>query len=276
MTTRFARSIAGRFCRSTDGAYSILAAILATVIVGFTGFAVDLGSIIYAQKRLQSATDLAAMAATFDFNRSESIAETALQANASSDAIVDEAYVGNYVDDPGLPSADRFVAAAPDNAVRLVTRTDVPVHFMRMLTGSPTVSVGASSVAYNLPLAGIAIGTGVADADNDQLDAYEEATTGNYYNLTDAERAALEATRISVFRLLDDFASATGSRDQLHRNRIGGRGRSSHIGCGGVSSAVCTSFQSHAYGIDRACGSDADCARKQQRRSCHHFPISHP
>ena len=46
------------------------------MIIGFTGLAVDLGSIVYAQKRLQTGTDAAAMAATFDFDRSSAIEET--------------------------------------------------------------------------------------------------------------------------------------------------------------------------------------------------------
>jgi uncharacterized membrane protein len=200
-----------RFAGATEGTYSILAAILAFVIIGFTGLAVDLGSIVYAQKRLQTATDAAALAATFDFTRSQSIAETALAANGPADAAVDQTYVGTYVDDPSLAAPDRFTLSAPGNAVQLTTRYDAPVHFMRMFTGSPTVAVAASAVAYTLPLAGLAIGTGIADADLGQLNAAIEAVTSNPYNLTAAERDALEATRISIFRLFDRLAAATGS-----------------------------------------------------------------
>src|SRR5262249_26437853 len=37
------------------------------------------------------------------------------------------------------------------------------------------------------------------------------AITGTPYNLTDAERTALDATRISIFRLYDQLAIATGA-----------------------------------------------------------------
>lgn len=203
--------LARRFARAEEGSYSILAAILSFVIIGFTGLAVDLGSIVYAQKRLQTGTDAAAMAATFDFDRSSAIAETALAANGPSDAAIDETDVGNYVDDPSLDEASRFALTAPSNAVKLVTHYDVPVHFMPMFTGSSTVPVSASAIAYNLPLAGLAIGTGIADTDSAQLNAVIQALTGNSYNLTDAERTALEATRISIFRVFDQLALATGS-----------------------------------------------------------------
>jgi len=64
-STSFAPSVRG-FLKSTDGVFSILTAILSVVIISFVGIAVDLGSIVYWQRRLQAATDTAAIAATFD------------------------------------------------------------------------------------------------------------------------------------------------------------------------------------------------------------------
>lgn len=46
-----------------SGVVVILAALSMVSIVGFTGFAVDVGNVYYARSKLQAATDAAALAA---------------------------------------------------------------------------------------------------------------------------------------------------------------------------------------------------------------------
>jgi len=203
----------GRFLRGTEGTFSILTAILSVVIIGFTGLVVDLGSIVYWQRRLQAATDSAALAATFDLTRSDSIASNALQANGPSAAVVTQTSVGTYVDNPQSTTAGRFVAGPADNAVSLTTEYVMPVYFMRMFTGSTTFPVRATATAYNLPLAGTAIGTAVAGSDVDEFNSFMKSQSGDTYNLTEAERDALNRTPIPIFRLLDKLASSAGSVD---------------------------------------------------------------
>lgn len=201
-----------RFLRSDDGVFSIITAIMSLVLITAIGLAVDLGSVVYWQRRLQAATDTAALAATFDLARSGAIAANSLEANGSSSIVIEEDEVGVYVDDPAVDGDARFTAGPPENAVRLATRYDVPVYFIRALTGFSVLSVSAESVAYNLPLAGFTIGTAVAESDEAQVNDFMEQVSGTSYNLTDAELDALDQTSISIFRLFDRFAALAGSQ----------------------------------------------------------------
>jgi len=74
------------------------------------------------------------------------------------------------------------------------------------------LSVSAESVAYNLPLAGLTIGTAVAESNAAQVNDFMEAVLGSSYNLTDAEIDALDQTSISIFRLFDSVAVLAGSQ----------------------------------------------------------------
>ncbi len=200
------------FFRSTEASISVLTAVLAGVIIGFAGIAVDLSSLVYWKGRLRGATDAAALAATFDPSRAGTIAAQSLQANGFSDVAVEEIDVGHYTDDPALSTAARFQIGAPNNAVRVATSREVPIYFMRLFTGVSTMTVASSATAYNLPLGGVAIGTGVLDSDIVQLNAFMTAQSGSALNLTAAERDALEATPIAVFRLFDQLAGKLGSQ----------------------------------------------------------------
>lgn len=202
------------FARSGDGGISILTAGLAVVIVAFTGLAVDLGSIAYWQSRLQAVTDAAALAASLDLTRPAAIAATAFQANGLASVVIEGTDVGTYSEDPSIAGTARFAPGTPENAVRLTARYDVPVYFMKMFTGQPNVSAGASAIAYNLPLAGIAIGTNAVNSGIAQLNNLIAALVGSSPNLTLAERNALDATPISAFRLIDQLALASGGQDQ--------------------------------------------------------------
>jgi len=201
-----------RLRRDERGAVSILTAVLVVVLLGFTGLALDIGSVVYWRHRLQSATDLAAMAAALDTSRASSIASQSLQANGPQGAVLQTTEIGDYVDDPSLSESARFSAAPGGNSVRLVARYAVPLHFIRLFTGNATMPVSATSTAYDLPLGGIAIGTAAADTDLADTNSYLDAVSGSSVQLTDEEQAALDATEISVFRLFDQIASRLGTQ----------------------------------------------------------------
>lgn len=205
------RGLFTSFVPSRTASISILAAILATLIVSVTGIGIDLGSVVYWQSRLQAATDTAALAAAFDPSRLDAIAAAALHQNGPAAALIQNAEIGSYTDDPGVAESARFTPGGSGNAVRVVTRYQVPMYFTRVLTGHPQLAVNATAVAYNLPLAGIAIGSAASDSDVDELNAFIDAQSGSSFELTEAERDALDATRISVFRLIDRIASQVAS-----------------------------------------------------------------
>jgi uncharacterized membrane protein len=208
MSTACAR----RFLKSTEGTFSILTAILSIVLIGMMGLAVDLGSAVYWQRRLQAATDAAALAATFDLSRSSEIALSSLEANGPASAVIEMDEVGTYVDDPAVNGANRFTPGAAGNAVHLTTSYDVPLYFARVISGTSMISVKADAVAYNLPLAGVAIGTAAAETDAAEVNDFITAISGSSVNLTAQEIAALDQSSISVFRVLDHLAAASGSQ----------------------------------------------------------------
>jgi len=122
------------------------------------GMALDFGSVVYSQKKLQASTDTAALAAAFDLVQSRINSDQRTRGDGPSAAIIEEMEFGTYIDDPSVAATDRFVDGAPGNAFPAGHKYEVPLKFIQLFTGSSTFAVSASAIAYNLPLAGLRSG----------------------------------------------------------------------------------------------------------------------
>ena len=122
--------------RSEQGTVAVISAIVMTVMIGFAAIAVDVGAIHYDSRRLQGATDLAAMAAASNTAKATEAARSTFTDNGGWTLNAMSVETGNYDPDPSKALDQRFVA----NGCRSMPQAscnvaDSPIYFARMFRG---------------------------------------------------------------------------------------------------------------------------------------------
>lgn len=216
--------------RAESGSVAIVAALAVTVMLGFAALAVDV-SVLYVQKRqLQSATDLAALAATWPLANNP----TASITTASATAIAKEAVkanlpksttsnvsvlVGFYCPDSTLNSSARFpaktcvnspnISVTQNNAARVTASLQSPFYFARIFSAATSTPITATATATRIDEAGIAAGTGVLNIDSSQspfLNTILSGLLGGSINLSAAQYNGLLGTNINALDYLNALA----------------------------------------------------------------------
>lgn len=168
---------AGLLKNDRRGAISILAAVLAVVLLGMVAFAVDIGYILSSKEEIQRTADSAALAAAWEFadclTEGDSVSDAIASARTEANTYAQLNFVGNlgpaidsnasnaaggdlvfgYINDFSNPNAP-FDTTATDrfNAVRVKVRRDsnmngeLPLFFARIF-GNDSQSVQAKATA---------------------------------------------------------------------------------------------------------------------------------
>ena len=128
--------------RSEDGTIIILISFLLTVLIGFTAFAIDIGSSYYQQRNIHAATDAAALAGVALMVDPSTIVGTSVidevlaigKSNGLSDTEItlNDVDIGNWNFDAANPVFDPAPTALTLNAVRARARRNVPAVFSRI------------------------------------------------------------------------------------------------------------------------------------------------
>lgn len=91
------------FAGNQRGGTAILFAVSATVLFGFGAMAVDVGNFFYEKRKLQTANDLAALAAASDLPRAQAAARSSTVQNGFPGNAIQGLQTGVYTPDPKLP-----------------------------------------------------------------------------------------------------------------------------------------------------------------------------
>ncbi|HEY4381533.1 MAG TPA: Tad domain-containing protein, partial [Acidobacteriaceae bacterium] len=131
---------------SDRGQVTILAALCMTVVLGFVGFAVDVGTLTHARREMQTAADAGAMAGAAEFayggvGAATTSAKAATALNGFTDGT---SGVTVAVNSP--PTYGSF--AGQTNYVEVIVQQNQPTFFMKLFNPNQ-VNVGARAVAYN-------------------------------------------------------------------------------------------------------------------------------
>lgn len=193
------------FFANQKGNAAIIFGLSAAVLFGFGAMAVDVGSFFYEKRKLQTANDLAALAAASDIPRAQAAAQASASQNGFSASSIQTIQPGTYTPDPNKPPEARFVPgpATTANAVRVDMRTTAPLVLGKVLTssfqpstatqpssGTPTkpqdtkpvtkpiqasisdeVPIGSSAIAYQDAQASFAIGSRLLKLDGGLLNS---------------------------------------------------------------------------------------------------------
>lgn len=208
-------SLWDRFAADENGAVSILAVGAIVAAIGVSVIVVDAGSLLYAKRQLQAATDAAAMSAVRDIGKAggdpTARAEEALAANGFDNPKGLQVVPGGYDADESIAAANRFDAAADtDNAVKVMTSIDSPTYFAQFFGVPGTSEVYAESTAAMVDQASISAGTGLASLNDGVANNLLTALLGTAINLSAANYQGLVDTKIDALSFLDALATRVG------------------------------------------------------------------
>ena len=209
---RSLKSLWRRFAADEDGAISILAVGAIVAAIGVSVIVIDAGSLLYAKRQLQAATDAAAMSAVRDLGKAggdpTARAEEVFTANGF-DSLKDlNVELGGYDANESKTPAQRFdSAAATDNAVRIKARIDSPTYFAQFFGAGDTSEVYAESTAAMVNQASISAGTGLASLDNGIANQLLTALLGTSVSLSAANYQGLIDTKVDALAFLDALAT---------------------------------------------------------------------
>ncbi|MGX1740630.1 pilus assembly protein TadG-related protein [Bosea sp. NPDC055353] len=226
------------FAGNQRGGAAILFAASATVLFGFGAMAVDVGNFYYEKRKLQTANDLAVLAAASDLPRAQAAARASAMQNGFSGSAIQILQTGIYTPDPKLAVGARFVpsSAASVNAVRIDMRTTTPLLLGRVLASStatsPTtgaapspagapqpvaslrggdVPIGSSAIAFQDAQASFAVGSRLLKLDGGLLNSLLGGLLGGGVSLSVMDYDALIKARVDLF----DFSKHLATRLNL-------------------------------------------------------------
>lgn len=226
------------FAGNQRGGAAILFAVSATVLFGFGAMAVDVGNFFYEKRKLQTANDLAVLAAASDLPHAQAAARASAMQNGFSSGAIQTLQTGIYTPDPKLSVEARFVpsTAASVNAVRIDMRTTTPLLLGRVLASStatsPTsgaapspagstqpvaslsggdVPIGSSAIAFQDAQASFAVGSRLLKLDGGLLNSLLGGLLGGGVSLSVMDYDALIKARVDLF----DFSKRLATRLNL-------------------------------------------------------------
>ena len=223
------------FARDEKGGIAIIAAVCLSLMLGMSALAVD-SAVFYLQKRkLQSATDLAAIAAASAPGNAQAAANATLARNGFATPAVVLVEYGTYTSDAATPTANRFVAqASGGNAIRLTTQINSPVYFSRVFSitraaasgvtqletvPANTVQINAKAIAMQTNTAAFSVGSRLLGLNGGLANAVLGSLLGTNVSLSLMDYQSLASANIDMFafsRALATRLSLTGvSYDQL-------------------------------------------------------------
>lgn len=204
-----------RFVDDRRGAVVVLAAIVLTVCLLLTAFAVDVASLYLERRRMQSLTDLAAITVATRMVAPESAAARFMaengyagltvsrQVGAGADLVLQ---TGNYRPDPEIPVEERFRPdTTPLNAARVTFSRPGRLYFSRSFMDEPMITT--TGLAHASAEAAFSVGSRLLRVDGGIVNSLLGGLLGANLSLSVMDYEALLDTRISLFKFFDALAS---------------------------------------------------------------------
>jgi uncharacterized membrane protein len=190
-----------------DGTIAVIAALVLAAMIMILALTVDLGLAFFSERRLQAATDAAAMSAAQNPANAATRVSNILAANGFASATVVSLTTGAYQPDPAVAASSRFTAGGnPTDAVELVTSWPSPLFFARAMVSDNSVLIQAKAGAAEINEAGLVAGSGLVNIDNGLINAIIGGLTGSSLSLTSFQYQGLANTNINALDFLDALA----------------------------------------------------------------------
>lgn len=241
-------ALAPTFLRQCQGAVAPLAAIILTVMIGFAAIGVDVGSFYLARRTLQTAADLAAIAAANDMPRARAAALASITAAGYPPETLTALQTGVYAANKAMPVDRRFASAGsqPGNAVRLELRSRTPMIFgkaLLFLTGQAAdggqggVELTVRATATSSRFVSLSIGSRLADLNGGLPNALLGALLGTKVSLSAMDYDALASANIDLFGFSKALAGQLGLSAASYREVLTANVRTGQLLNAAVSAA---------------------------------------
>jgi uncharacterized membrane protein len=201
------------FARNKRGAISIITALSALMLIGFTAGAVDFGNVFLRTRQLQGMADLAAMAAAHDLSHAQTAATATAQANRWDAPIDTQVTTGVYQPLASLAVDNRF---APDNsssrnAAKVTLKSTADLYFAAILLGRNSLSISRTATAARAEVASFSIGSRLLSLQGGVANAVLSGLLGSTVNLSAMDYNALAGAQVDLFQ----YSKALKSRLDL-------------------------------------------------------------
>lgn len=204
------------FFTKKDGNILVMTAAAMVFLVGLVAMVVDAGSFYYQKRRLQSAADMAALAAGADIAHARAAALAALSSNGYAAGALEGLTMGVF--DPSAALGARFTTGGSNpNAAQVTLLTYAPMQFSKIFqlvgyqSSNGKVAIQASGVGATPAQASFAIGSTLASFNGGVLNAVFGALLGSSVSLQVMDYNSLLSTNIDLFQ----FSNALATRANL-------------------------------------------------------------
>jgi uncharacterized membrane protein len=214
---------AKQFLCDEKGAISIIAALALIPLLAAAALVIDVGTLYYARRNLQAATDAAALAAVRDPLHAQAVAQAVFTRNGYSDATL-TVTGGVYSADEALAVSARFVPGNSGvNAVQVRATRKQRTYLAPVLGLGSLSTLATTATAARLPTASFGAGTRLAALDNGLANAVLGRMLGSSLSLSAIDYESLLNTNIDALTFLDALAvqaGVSGSYRQLAQSNV--------------------------------------------------------
>lgn len=206
------------FLRDRTGAVSVLTAVSIAMLLTIAAIVIDIGSLYFARRELQSTNDAAALAAVQNPSAATAVAQSVFSRNGYS-AVALTVTTGTYTPDETLTAEQRFVASDTGiNAVKVRANIKQPGYFTALFGMTRLIPLTTQSTAARLPNASFGAGTRLAELNGGILNSVLGTLWGSNINLTLIDYQSLVNANVSALPFLNQLATdihVTGTYAQL-------------------------------------------------------------
>jgi uncharacterized membrane protein len=200
------------FWADERGAVIIIFALVLTVLLGFVALGVDLSSLYFRQKTLQTRADLAAVSAVNNLSDSPAAyALTTIEGNGLDASAMTSINYGHYQRDPALDPderlTDRELTDLDVNAATVYLQEAAPLYFARSFLAQDTTQLGVRATAARFDLATFSLGSRLLSLNEGLLNALLSEATGSNISLTVLDYQALADAQIDLLTFSDALAT---------------------------------------------------------------------
>ncbi|HEY3637060.1 MAG TPA: TadG family pilus assembly protein [Rhizomicrobium sp.] len=194
--------------REERASIAVITGISMVMFVGFSGAAVDFGSVYLQSRQLQGVADLAAMSAAGNLNQAQTAAQDTVNQNGLPAGTTATAVVGTYTPDGSIPVNQRFTPnGSSPNAAQVTVTSNASIYFARILLGKNSIPVSRTAVAASGQLASFSIGTQLAGLQGGVENALLSSLTGSSVSLSVMDYNSLLNANVDLFQYMGALAT---------------------------------------------------------------------
>ena len=192
---------------STGGNVTVMFGTGLLVFLGVASLAVDATNLYLAKRHAQGIADSAALAAAGNIENAGPAAAAARNANPMQGLSILSVEPGQYVEDPTIVAAKRFVVGANGaNAARVRVHVDVPLYFGRIF-GKTSVPVEARGTAARIDMVAFSIGSRLAGVNGGLPNTLLSQLAGTDLQLSAMDYQALAGGQLDILKFSEALRS---------------------------------------------------------------------